>query len=222
MCGRIATSFEWRDVEDEFDPDKILAEFSPRYNVAPSQDIPVIVAGSTAFDMYKWGLVPHWARDASSAMINARVESAFEKPFFRDAFTNFRCLVLVSGFFEWDKGKIPHYIGLKGKKLFALAGIANIYKSKDKPDESIKTVCILTQDANSFMKPIHHRMPIIIEKENYWNWIDPNNKNIEYLMDLLSPVESKKMIEYAVSKAVNSPKNDNSEILKKATKQSTL
>ncbi len=219
MCGRIATNFEVEDIKEEFKPDKLLADFSPRFNVAPSQEIPVIVHGSRVFDMYRWGLVPHWAKDTKSAMINARSETLLEKHWFRDAFLSLRCLILVSGFYEWDKSKNPHYIYLKDKKVFALAGIANIWKSGEK---SVKTCCIVTTEANEFMKEIHHRMPSIISSEHYQDWINPKNKDLDFLQSLLIKPFNGKMTEHEVSKAVNTAANDFREVLTKTEAQGKL
>jgi putative SOS response-associated peptidase YedK len=217
MCGRIATAFEWKDVEDEFNPEVVRAQFSSRFNVAPTQNIPVILFGSTAYDEFKWGFVPHWAKKDPKPVINARAEGIEEKPYFRTAFKKNRCLVLVSGFYEWDKSKTPYYFTLKKKKVYALAGIFDYSKSDDKP-----TVAIITTEANEALEGIHHRMPVIMEKKNYSKWIDPNFENQEELLQMLRPFDASKILKKTVSKTVNSPKNDVPDVLKGSETQATL
>lgn len=222
MCGRISTVYEWKDIEDEFSVDKAMADFRLSYNVAPSQQIPVIVAGSVIFDTYKWGLIPKWAKDDKFNMINARAETIEEKPWFKEAFINFRCLVPISSFFEWNKSKTPYLIKLKKRKVFALAGICSIWKPKNKNQIGISTVSLITTEANNHMQKIHHRMPIIIEKKNYKKWIDPKNTDIEKLKKFLKPYDSDKMESWVVSKEVGSPKNNYPEIIEKVEIQGKL
>lgn len=220
MCGRMSLYTDWKEIKDEFDVDHILAEFTPRANIAPSQEVGVIVAGSITYDNYKWGLMPKWAKDNKYAMINARSETISEKAWFKEAFTNFRCLVPVSSFFEWDKEKNPHLIKLKEKKIFALAGICNIWKP-NKNSKAISTFCLITCEANKFMSDIHHRMPVIINKEDYAEWLNPNNKDLDSLNEMLKPTREK-MVEWVVSRDVNKPQNIKKEILNPVEKQSKL
>lgn len=215
MCGRIGNYYGWKEIEEEFDPDRILAEYYPNYNIAPSMNIPVIAAGSTVFDTYKWGLIPHWAKDSKVAMANARAETILEKPWFKEAFLSYRVLVPVSCFYEWSTSKTPHFIQVKGKKVFALAGIASIWKPKDGKGESIKTVCLITTDANKDMKKVHHRMPVIINPKDYHAWIDPKNNDEKKLLKLLIPYK-KELTIYPISKEVNKVSNNNSKLIKKA------
>lgn len=211
----MSTVYEWKDVEDEFSVDKAMAEFRKSYNVSPSQQIPVIVAGSTVFNNFKWGFLPVWAKDDKMAQINARAETIAEKPFYKNSFQKHRCLIPVSSFFEWSKNKTPHLIKLKKKKIFALAGIFSYW-------QDIPTVAIITTEANEFMEKIHHRMPVIIEKKNYKKWIDKENNDIGKLMPMLKQYSSDKMESWVVSKSVGSPKNNSPEIIEKVEVQGKL
>jgi putative SOS response-associated peptidase YedK len=218
MCGRIAVGFDSKLAKKTFSVDRVIKEFSPNYNMAPTMNIPVITAGSRLLDTFKWGLIPHWAKDKSIAnkLINARGESITEKPSFREPFLNFRVLVLVSGFYEW-RNKIPHYFTLKEKEIYALAGIASMWRSPKK--EKIATVAIITTNANELVSNVHNRMPVILKEKDYDFWISPKNHNEEELLKLLMPFPASKMQQHSVSKIVNSPKNNTPEIIEPIKKE---
>jgi putative SOS response-associated peptidase YedK len=222
MCGRMAFEFDSKMAKRLFKVDRVMNDFKPNYNAAPSQMIPVITAGSRVLDTYKWGLIPRWAKDEKfgSKLINARAETLEDKPSFRDAFHKFRCLILVSGFFEW-KNRVPHYIKLKGKEIYALGGIASIWKSRDKKKESIATCCVITTKANKFMEEIHHRMPVIIKEEDYDAWIDPNTE-LDRVERMLKPYNSRGMEEFVVSSEVNKVKNNSKDLLEPREVQTNL
>jgi putative SOS response-associated peptidase YedK len=214
MCGRFSQAKDLEELYDEFPfidvPfDDIL---QPRYNIAPSQLSPVIINedGSNKLKMFKWGLVPSWSKDTKIgyAMINARAETISEKPSYRKPFKYRRCLVIADGFYEWQKlnkkTKIPHRFIMKDRKLFAMAGLWDMWEKESVP---LYTFTIITTSDNELMKPIHDRMPVILPRENREIWLNTESNEAE-LKELLVPYDSNKMVKYRVSDVVNSWKND--------------
>jgi putative SOS response-associated peptidase YedK len=216
MCGRMSAMFDAhnKELQKQFMITKVMKEFGPRYNVAPSQIIPVIIPGSRILDLYKWGLIPYWAKEKKigNKMINARAETLNEKPSFKDSFHKRRCLIPSTGFYEWDAGKTPHLIYLKNKKFFAFAGLFDEWIDRENK-EVIKSCTIITTDANPFMKKLHHRMPVILKEADYSIWLNPDS-NLDTLQSLLKPIDSSLMQEHEVSQEVNSPKNDTPKTVK--------
>jgi putative SOS response-associated peptidase YedK len=163
---------------------------------------------------YRWGLIPHWAKDKSigNKLINARAETVHEKPSFRKSFKTQRCLIPADGFIEWKKQgkeKYPHYISLKSDAVFAFAGIWAEWRMEE---EVIRSCCIITTEANPYLQPIHNRMPVILNPEDYSIWLAPVEKT-ETLRSLLRPFPEDQMKEYEVSREINSPANDRAECL---------
>jgi len=214
MCGRFTFRLDLNKVIKELSVDKVLNEFKPNYNACPTQEVPIVIQeeNKRILDTRKWGLIPHWAKDKKIAykMINARAETISEKPSFKSAFLNRRCLIVADGFYEWKRSgtsKIPFYIHLKDREVFGFAGIWETWND-------IKTCSIITTESNSFMKKLHHRMPVIIPKQLEKHWLDPEIKEKGLLMELLKPYPSSQMTSYKVSSDVNSPKNNKKELLK--------
>ncbi|MEM9137018.1 MAG: SOS response-associated peptidase [Cyanobacteria bacterium P01_F01_bin.42] len=177
----------------------------PRYNIAPSQPLGVICKHAPReFRLMLWGLIPPWAKDKTNKrLINARAETAHEKPSFRAAFKRKRCLIPATGFYEWrtDKdGKQPFYFHLNHHQLFAFAGLWETW-------EDIETCTILTTSANDILKPVHHRMPVILSPQDYRTWLSPT-ATAQELRSLLVPFNADHMQAYPVSKAVNTPTNE--------------
>lgn len=166
MCGRFALAAPRAELISRFDLSE-CADFSPRYNIPPGTDIPVVQIvpdGRHVLRMLRWGLVPHWAKDPGigARLINARGETLTEKPSFRSAVKYRRCLVPASGFFEWAKdGKIkqPYYISLKSGEPMAMAGLWESWETPEAP--TLHSVCIVTTHSNELMEPIHERMPMV-------------------------------------------------------------
>lgn len=228
MCGRFTwtTPLElmWSILEDY----KIPMDFKPRYNIAPTQDVPVIPntineiesdTNTRKLEFFKWGLIPSWAKDAKigSKMINARSETLSEKPSFRNAYKRRRCLILADGYYEWvpipgEKTKQPVYIRLKSKKTFAFAGLWEQWKPEwtDKP---FLSCTIITCSPNPMLAEIHHRMPVILPQENYEEWLAPGEQPKENLQHLLTAYPGEDMEAYPVSKFVNKPMNDSPECI---------
>jgi putative SOS response-associated peptidase YedK len=177
-----------------------------RYNAAPSQLLPVITNDSRDVQMLKWGLIPSWAKDAKVGykMINARVETLAERPAYRKALESRRCLIPADGFYEWRKRpngtKTPMYIHMKDGELFAFAGLWERWK--DEAGQEVKSFTVITTEPNELMKTIHNRMPAIVPKEGYLDWLE--NGSTEWL----KPYPAEEMEAYAVSPRVNSPGRD--------------
>lgn len=220
MCGRFTLTAESDAIEQHFDI-KGLKVHKPRYNIAPSQGILTIYQNKTFHSEYaymKWGFIPNWASSklTKTSWINARSETAFEKPVFRQAFAKRRCLIPADGYYEWkpvdEKRKQPFYCHLEGHTIFALAGIWD--ESLDEAGQPMETCAILTGDANVMLSSIHDRMPIIIPKEYYQDWLDPtqDNKSLKAILDTCHTV--KKWMANPVSTQVNKPSVDSSICIK--------
>jgi putative SOS response-associated peptidase YedK len=186
--------------------------YLPRYNIAPTQPVLAVVdeQGQRVFTVFKWGLIPFWAKDAKMAarMINARSESLAEKPSFKHLLKRRRCLIPATGFYEWIstvKPKQPVYIKLKSNEPFAFAGLWDEWQS---PTGAVQSCTIITTDANSLIQPVHHRMPAILQPEQEQLWLDPAVNESRELLPLLKPYPSEEMEMYWVSPMVNSPRND--------------
>ena len=195
----------------DFGVTDVLAKFSPRYNAAPTTQIPIIIPGSRILDLARWGLIPKWAKDSKigNALINARSETLEEKPSFRESFKKNRCLVLASGFFEWDTGKHPFYFQVKNKKIFAFAGLWSDWKNEK--GENVRTCTIITCEPNSLVKRVHDRMPVILKPGDYEKWL--KSENIDEIKGLLKPFDAGLMTEYEVSTKMNSPRVDGADLL---------
>ncbi len=221
MCGRFTLT--------ELQPDIIIEVFnlggdvpplSPRYNIAPSQPVATVIrdaaSGKNRLMIMRWGLIPSWAKDhsAGNRLINARSETVHEKASFRAAFQRRRCLVLADGFYEWQKvgdSKRPMYITLKQNEPFAFAGLWEAWTDRTTGDEWI-TCTIITTRPNDIMKPIHRRMPVILPREHYDHWLQPDQEP-EVLRALMEPYPDEQMVAWPVSRRVNSPTNDDPDLI---------
>jgi putative SOS response-associated peptidase YedK len=210
MCGRYVLTADPEQLQAAFDLTSV-PDFPARYNVAPTQINPVI--SSEAPDqavLMRWGLIPSWAKDRkiASSLINARAESVAEKPSFRVAFRSRRCLVPVSGYYEWQErdsgGNIPTYIHMPDAPLFALAGLWETWRDPQ-TGEWLKTYTLITTDANAYISAFHHRMPVILNREDYAEWLHP--ESAEDPARLMRPYAGT-LHAYEVSRAVNRPVND--------------
>jgi len=210
MCGRFSFSPLAKIIEDRFDV-KVDSNYKPRYNSAPSQNLAVITnLHPDRISFFKWGLVPFWAKDPKigNKMINSKSETISEKPAFKNAFKRKRCLVPADSFYEWKKisssDKIPYRILMKDQTLFAMAGIWETWKNLEGDD--LHSFSILTTSANKLMENIHHRMPVILHREDEKKWI--GETDLPELESLLTPFDENLMTAYPISKLVNSPAND--------------
>lgn len=211
MCGRYVLSATPEAVQQEFNLTDIPT-LAPRYNVAPSQPVPVITNDAPdELTIVQWGLIPSWSKDPKMAykMINARSETVDSKPSYRAPFKYRRCLIPTTGFYEWVKaedGKQPYFIHRNDKDLFAFAGLWEVWNSPE--GEEVWTCTILTTDANDKIKHLHHRMPVILDGDAREAWLDKDSEKGE-LKAILQPFDDDKMAFYPVSKEVNNVRNDN-------------
>jgi putative SOS response-associated peptidase YedK len=233
MCGRYSITSPPEAIQRVFQVPE-LPNLPARYNVAPTQDVPVVRVGGDGegpeadggrhLVQLRWGLVPFWADDPSigARMINARAESVAEKPAFRAAFRRRRCLVVADGFYEWKappkddaarKGqrKQPYRIQLKSGAPFGFAGLWERWS--DPADQSVLETCtILTTEANDDLKDIHPRMPVMLSPDAFDHWLDPE-ADLETVQGLLAPYPNDALTAYPISTRVNAVRNDDPSIL---------
>lgn len=216
MCGRFSLSADPGTLFEEFGLHP-PADWRPRYNVAPTQDVLVVASGreGPCMGMLRWGLVPHWAKDASggSRMINARAETVAKLPAFREAVRRRRCLVLADGFYEWiGKGKPrqPVRIRLGSGRPFALAGLWERWRGAD--GEPLASCAIVTTEACPVLAPVHDRMPVILSHGAREAWL-ARDAAPDALRALLRPYPDDDLVWHPVSPVVNSPANDLPECL---------
>jgi len=214
MCGRYSLTSPAEAMVALFDAGP-LAGFQPRYNVAPSQAMPVVrhaEAGGREWAWLRWGLIPSWAKDPAigNRMINARSESVADKPAFRAAFRRRRCLVPADGFYEWQQQggvKQPWRITLAEGGPFAFAGLWERWSPG--AGEAVETYTILTTAANRSLAPIHPRMPVILAPEHYAVWLgDGQAADPRLLEPLLAPYPDARLVATAVARRVNDPRHD--------------
>jgi len=218
MCGRFTLTLDPGELQELLDLGPFVHIVQPRYNIAPSQPIPIVKDHEKrSVELYRWGFVPSWADDPKIGyrMINARSETAHEKPSFRAAFKRRRCLILADGFFEWhaeEKGapKTPYLFKLKNDAPFTFAGLYEHWQSPEGGE--LHSCTILTCKPNALVEHYHNRMPVMLGDDARWDWLEPDSGQ-EKLLSLLEPYPAEKMKCFAVSREVNSPQNDQPEIL---------
>ena len=213
MCGRYSLTTPEEAMRRVFGYDGPLLNLPPRYNIAPTQILPVIRAESDGsgrlLERMRWGLVPSWAKDLSigARLINARAETVADKPSFRSAFRKRRCLVPADGYFEWQKtgtDKQPWFIRMRSDDVFAFAGLWETWTDESN-GETVVTYAIVTTEANDLTASIHHRMPVIVAPADYDAWL---NAEPEAANGLLRAFPSTEMVAHPVGKLVNNVGND--------------
>ncbi|MGP0629230.1 SOS response-associated peptidase [Nitrospina sp. 32_T5] len=211
MCGRYSLTKPVKTLQEHFEALPIGITHDPRFNIAPSQVLPVVVTedGERQLRPMRWGLLPTWAKDEKLGhkLINARAETVHEKPSFKAAFRQTRCLVPADGFYEWkqDNGaKTPQYIFMQDGGLFAFAGLWSTWND---PKGPVDTFTIITTEANRQLQGLHHRMPVILNPDNYGVWLDASTPP-QTLKNLLRPLADDTLGFHPVTTLVNSPKND--------------
>ena len=223
MCGRYRLTAKERYLRDHFGLDED-PRWAPRWNLAPTQQVPVIrhpTEPTRSFSLMRWGLIPYWAKDESfgAKTINAMSETAAEKPAFRDAFRQRRCLVPANCFYEWKSlgrnDKQPYSFGMADDSLFAFAGLWDRWRTANK--DLVESFTILTTPPNSLVSDVHDRMPAILRPETYELWLDPGVRKPDHLLELLQPFDSAMMRKYPVSTRVNRPENDDEECAREVT-----
>jgi putative SOS response-associated peptidase YedK len=220
MCGRYTLKTPVEALAREFGVTGPLPDLAPSYNVAPSRPVAAVLSGGgdRRLELLRWGLVPAWADDPEigSRMINARAETAHEKPSFRKAFRERRCLILADGFYEWQKvpaGKQPFHVRMKDGRPFAFAGL---WETWNREGEEVRSCAIITTEPNDLMAEIHNRMPVILSPEDHDFWLDPDVGDVEPLRALLAPYPPEEMEAYPVSRHVNRPTNDDERCIRPA------
>src|ERR671919_2600537 len=221
MCGRFGASFQYRDIKVVWNLYGDFAGFYPRHNIAPSQEVPVIVRNEKRNELrsMRWGLVPSWSQDRSigQRMINARSETLLEKPSFKQLVSTRRCLVPADGFYEWRRDgnrKVPIWIYLKSRKPFAFPGLWDCWVDRDSGSE-LYTFTIITTRANALVRRIHDRMPVIYDAAKGRQWLEgPFGARATALDLVLQPLPSERMAAHEVSTLVNSPENDSAACIK--------
>ena len=238
MCGRYAATKDPATLAAEFDAIDTLGEDAPGadYNVAPTKKVVAVVqrhprdadgevdetTTERTLRLMKWGLVPHWAKDAAGGakMINTRSESAAEKPAFKQSLARRRCILPADGWYEWKrdgKAKFPFYTTPKDGSSLAMAGLWSTWRDKSDPEAPVLITCsVLTTDAVGPIADIHHRMPMLLTPADWGAWLDPDRTDVSELLhppseDIVDALELR-----PISDAVNSVRNNNPDLLKRA------
>jgi putative SOS response-associated peptidase YedK len=220
MCGRYVLRHSAQEIQQRFDVDDFAEALEPRYNIAPTQQMPVIVQRGDKRQMQamRWGLVPSWMKEpnASLSTFNARAEGIAEKPMYRGPIRRQRCLVPADGFYEWTPSasgskKQPYFIHLRDNELFAFAGLYDHWRAPDGSD--LWSYTIITGEPNAVLAPLHHRMAVILRREDEEEWLDPGITDPFQVMRLLKPYPADDMEAYPVAPLVNNARNDAPEMV---------
>lgn len=225
MCGRYTLKTDRSKIEERFALEEV-PDFPPRYNLAPTQDGLVVrpgeKPGTRTAALLRWGLVPSWTRQTAGAplLINARAETAAERPAFREPFRRRRCLVVADGFYEWSRRSAirqPYHFTVDHGALFAFAGLWDRWRPPGAATEdALQTFTILTTTANDALAPHHDRMPVILEPQFYDDWLNPMLVDAEAVRLMLRPFPPLRMLARAVTPRVNSIRNDDPACLEPA------
>lgn len=223
MCGRFALIASYEKIKYQFHPENEMV-VTPRYNIPPGTPVLCLVAPepeSIQCVEFHWGLIPSWATDRRKigSLINARAETVFEKPAFHTAMKSKRCLMPMSGFFEWHQEgnvKQPYYFQKSDRSLLAIAALWDTWYHED---EVIHSCCLLTTEANELMEPVHHRMPVLLNEEEQITWLDNSHCNKEQLIQLMKPYPHNDLMCYPVNPLVNKAAFDNPLVIEPLTKK---
>ena len=218
MCGRYTLFKEPADLANRYNLANSFS-YKSNYNVAPGQLMPIITnTGDTAkIEIMKWGLVPNWSKDTKIGykLINARADTIFEKPIWKNLILNKRCLVPFNGFYEWQRDikeqKQPYYIHPKNQAIASFAGIWEVFS--DTEGHNWHTYAIITTTPNKEMSAVHDRMPVILKPDQEAIWLDPSLDNPKDIQQFLNPLADGDLEVYKVSKDVNSPRNNSKELI---------
>jgi putative SOS response-associated peptidase YedK len=211
MCGRYTLRASAEDIAREFELAQV-PPWTPRYNIAPTQDVLAVRLhkGEREAELLRWGLIPSWTEDVKKAplLINAKCETAAQKPAFRAAFERRRCLVIADGFYEWKKvgkEKQPYYYRLRDERPFAFAGLWEFWKQGE---QIIRSCAILTTEPNELTAAVHDRMPVLLDREAWRPWLDPDIEDPAKLIDLCRPYPAAALTASRVNPVVNKAAND--------------
>ena len=211
MCGRYTLTIT--NMADYFKAEQGTLDFTPSYNIAPTQTIPVVLeqGGERLLNLAKWGLLPSWVKEPDAfkaSMFNARSESAAEKASFKGPLRYKRAVIPASGFYEWKRSgtrKTPYYIQLSDGEPIGFAGLYDVWR------DELLSCTILTTTPNDLMATLHDRMPVILSPSDYDRWLDPGVTDPDEVHDLLRPYPGE-MHAHPVSSAVNNARNDGPEL----------
>ena len=214
MCGRFQLSVKGKQISERFNIEVFDELYTPSYNCVPSQKLPVITNKQPdRLSYFNWGLIPFWTKNpkVGAKSINTRSETISQKPSFKEAFKKQRCLIPANGYYEWKKGNsnTPYRIFIKDERIFTIAGIWDVWK--DAENREIYTFSIITTKANSILENIHGRMPVILNPDDEKSWLQEDDE--VRLKSLLKPYSSSFFDFYPISKAINSPKNNNPNVI---------
>lgn len=222
MCGRYTLHTKAEELAKRYNIARIPHDMPANFNVAPGQQMPIIIEqdGKRQLEFMQWGLIPSWSKDPRIGykLINARDDTIFDKPIWRNVILKKRCLIPASGFYEWQKApdvkkvsKQPFYIHPKQIELFSFAGVWETWK--DKNNQEHMTYSIITTEPNKEMAAIHNRMPVILHPVDEPKWLEPSRVTRSSIEPLLRTYEDDKLEIYKVSKDVNSPRNNDEHLV---------
>tara|TARA_B100001964_G_scaffold189115_1_gene210691 strand:+ start:251 stop:943 length:693 start_codon:yes stop_codon:yes gene_type:complete len=227
MCGRKTLKKDMRSIIEELAIDEWEnpEDYFPSYNIAPGQRSPIVIQEDQRIvKLMRWGLVPSWSKDESIGykMINARSETLTEKPAYQGLISKHRCVVIADGYYEWKregKRKIPYYIFSKGRGLLPMAGLWSSWTGPE--GDTQNTYTVITTEARTTVRTIHHRMPVILNDDTYPNWLNLENISVTDALFLLQPYTGD-LTTHPVSTLVNSPKNNSPVCIQSADNRETL
>lgn len=214
MCGRFTLATPAQKLAEAFPWLEVSEAPPPRYNIAPTEAVAAVRnLGAPRLEQLRWGLIPWWADDPrlGNRLINARSESASQKPAFREALRKRRCLVLADGFYEWCR-KVPYYVCLRERRPFALAGLWDTWRPTE-GGEPVLSCTLLTTEANPLVASIHPRMPVILPPPVHSAWLAPGEISPRELERWLRPYPAEEMQLWRVSRRVNRPGYDAPELI---------
>jgi len=222
MCGRVKLSTDFSEIKIAFriPPERPTPNGAPSWNVAPTDPLPIVrydeKERERSLEVMRWGLIPYWAKDIKIgySTINARAEEIETKPAFREAFRQRRCLVPIDNFYEWKKtetGKQPYAIGLADRRLMALAGLWDTWRSPQ--GERVRSFTIVTTTPNELCATLHNRMPVVLKPEAWPAWLGEEPSDVPRLKSLLAPYPDDDMICWPVSARVGSVKNNDPSLI---------
>lgn len=217
MCGRYAAAENPDELKLFLElPDQTIEVLPPNYNVAPTQPVYVVdqLSGERALRVVSWGLVPSWAKEGATPLVNARSETLAVKPSFRAAFAKTRCLIPATGWYEWqsvNNTKQPFFFHRADGNPVVMAGLLEAWKSPTTGSWH-RTMCIVTVDAASDLSFVHDRMPVVLERDEWSAWLDAHTPQAE-LERLMNPTEAGVIAAYRISTRVNAVRNNDSELI---------
>ncbi len=235
MCGRFVSSNSAAEIAEYFGASLEVEPLPNNFNVAPTNDIYAIVSpgdGEAVVRAFHWGLVPSWAKDVKigSSMINARAETVADKPAFKGVFRKHRCIIPMTGFYEWQAARTDGPLGPKGKPVkqpmyihrvddepLAVAGLWSAWRDRTGPADApwLHTCTVITTSANNTMAPVHDRMPVILRRAWWQEWLDPAASDLDALRRMLVPAPDSLLTMYPVSTQVNNVRNNGDELIRR-------